>query len=199
MKDKQKNVQTMTTILKSAMNRIWGTAQATDIIFDPNVLTLVFDKLIRLAYSEKGCEYAFQCIRDCYDVCPKWGRVITKQLIQHVTFPKEIRETNAVKNSIHKGKYKLKNIWPGHKRIEVSLNFSMDFEFTLMAGQPKICPTFEFPIQPKCYPPRNLNWGWGSKSEPEWTFCPWCCIIHFNRKKKHHSKRCIAYKAWCPK
>lgn len=153
-----------------------------DLIFDPNVLTLVFTELISIAYTEKGCEFAYQCIQNCYDVCPKWGKVISKQLSYHCRFPKEIRESKMVKTTVYNGRYKLKNIWPGHKRVEITLKMSIEFDFKMSAGQPKVCPTLEFTFKPTCY--TDLN-------QKKWKFCPWCCILHFDRSKKHHSKRCI--------
>lgn len=154
----------------------------SSLIFDSNVLTLVFSELINTAYTEKGCEFAYQCIRDCYTVCPKWGEIICNQLKNHCKFPTEMLETNMKTTTINQGQYKLKEIWPGFKRIEVKLSVSLEFDFKLIAGQSKICPSFSFTFKPKCYSGAN------SKT---WQFCSWCCILHFDRTKKHHSKQCI--------
>lgn len=150
------------------------------LVFDSNVLTCVFTQLINVAYIEKGCEYAYSNILTCYNVCPKWGNVISKQLMRHITLPKKIKEINAIKTKVHHGDYKLTDIWPGYKKVEISLEFNIRFDFTITAGHQQVSPKFKFAIEPKCY-----HFLTGQK------FCEWCCILHFDRTKKHHGKRCI--------
>jgi len=143
-------------------------------MFDKNLLKIIFEELILLARQEKGCEYAYQCLADCYHVHPKWAELIVQQVVIHLITPDEISAYQPGIYDIKDGQYKLLDIEPGQRRLICYFRFRLDFTFSTAVSRPRISPSFSFDLKPK-----------HAGAE-----CPWCCLIYFDPSKKHHSKRC---------
>jgi hypothetical protein len=146
-----------------------------NLIFDTNVLTMIFERLIKNAKDQKGCEYAYQCIKNCFNVCSKWKKIIKNHLMQHCQFTTHLNPLNSRTTKLYYcSDIKLKNIYFGNKYIEYSFGMTLNFDFVMSARNPKIHPSFPLICTPKCS-----------------DFCPWCCILHFDYTKNKHGKRSI--------
>jgi hypothetical protein len=151
-------------------------------IFDNNVLTLVFTTLIDMAQKEKGCEFAYQCIKNCNATSSKWRKVIVNNLRQHIQLPNtnSALSTTSAKTIPNPGsknwcKFNLRDITFGSKKLEYLIEFNTSYSYIFEMGRTKVSPAFEFDIK---------------KNHTDW--CPWCCIVHHSssKYKKHHLKRC---------
>lgn len=146
-------------------------------IFDSNVLSLVFAKLIDIAQKEKGCEFAYACIKTCSSVSKKWKQVLVDRLFDHITISDSVYPVTASIKNFNTFSFKFKTINFEYHKLAYEIYFKVECLYSFQPSRQKVLPSFNFEID-------RLHKNW----------CPWCCIIYYGdtvqKRKKHHVKRC---------
>jgi hypothetical protein len=146
-------------------------------IFDSNVLSLIFENLIDIAQKEKSCEFAYTCIKYCSEVSKKWKKVIVDRLFDHLTISDAVFPVTASIKNFNQFGFKFETINFQYHKLEYEIYFKIECLYNFQPSRQKVLPSFNFEIN-------RLHKTW----------CPWCCIIYYGdingKKYKHHVKRC---------